>query len=102
MWPWTLTRKCARLAVSLLLTSTSRMAAFACRTWVCLLRAALHSQTVFFEFLRLWGGEWMWTNIVNEGPDFQWVVDALTNGTSIWVTDRSYNLTVTPTVSGAG
>ena len=34
----------------------------------------------FFEFLKSWGGEWMWTNIVNEGRDLRWVVEAITKG----------------------
>ena len=56
----------------------------------------------FFSFLREWGGEWMWTNVVNEGKHLRWVVDALKNGTAIWVTDGSYNRTVAPHISGAG
>ena len=44
----------------------------------------------------------MWTNVVNEGGDLQWVVDAMANGTATWVTDGSYNRKVAPLVSGAG
>ena len=44
----------------------------------------------------------MWSNIVNEGRDLQWVVAALQNGTGVFVTDGSYNRTVAPLVSGAG
>ena len=44
----------------------------------------------------------MWTNIANEGPNFAWVVDAITNSTAVWVTDGSYNKEVAPLISGAG
>ena len=44
----------------------------------------------------------MWTHIVNEGQVLQWVDDSLSNGTAVWMTDRSYNPKVAPTVSGAG
>ena len=54
----------------------------------------------FMYFLRGWGGEWMWSNVRNEGPNLQWVVHAITNGTALWVTDRSYNKTVAPHTMG--
>ena len=44
----------------------------------------------------------MWTDIVNEGGDLDWVVTALRNGTGIWVTDGSYNKKMAQFVSGAG
>ena len=44
----------------------------------------------------------MWANIVNEGGNLKWAVDALTNGTAIWVTDGSYIKEVAPDISGAG
>ena len=56
----------------------------------------------FFAFLKTWKGAWMWNNIVNEGVDLCWVVDALKNGTAIWVTDGSFNRPIAPLVSGAG
>jgi len=56
----------------------------------------------FFGFLKSWRGEWMWTNIVNEGTDLHWVVLALTNGTAIWVTDGSFIKEIAPDISGAG
>ena len=56
----------------------------------------------FFAFLKTWKGAWMWNNIVNEGVDLCWVVDALTSGTAIWVTDGSFNRPIAPLVSGAG
>lgn len=44
----------------------------------------------------------MWSNNVNEGVDFQWVIDAIANLTVVWVTDGSYNKDVAPLISGAG
>jgi hypothetical protein len=44
----------------------------------------------------------MWEEITNEGDGFQWILDAITGGTALWVTDGSYNKDVAPTVSGAG
>ena len=56
----------------------------------------------FWDFLKAWGGNWMWANIVNEGADLTWVVEAITNSTAVWVTDGSYNKDVAPLISGAG
>jgi len=50
----------------------------------------------FFAFLKQWGGDWMWSDVTNEGPHMKWVVDAIRNGTAIWVTDESYNRTLAP------
>ena len=44
----------------------------------------------------------MWSGVVNEGDDIQWVLDAMVSGTAIWVTDGSYNKDTAPLVSGAG
>ena len=44
----------------------------------------------------------MWSNIVNKGGDLDWAVDALKNGTAIWVTDGSYIKEVAPDISGVG
>lgn len=59
----------------------------------------------FFEFLWSWGGggEWMWTNVVSEGKDLDWVVAALRNGTAMWMTeDEDEPEEVDPRVCGAG
>ena len=66
-----------------------------------LLTGSADEQT-FFQFLRSWGGEWMWTNVGNDGTNLDWVVAALSSGTAIWVTDGSYNKDIAPHVSGAG
>ena len=56
----------------------------------------------FLSFLKDWGGEWMWSNVYNERGDLQWLVDAMLNGTVIWVTDGSYIREIAPLISGAG
>ena len=44
----------------------------------------------------------MWSSVTNKGTDLQWVVEALRNGTAIWVTDGSFFKKIAPTISGAG
>ena len=44
----------------------------------------------------------MWTNLISKGRDPRWVVDAIRNGTAVWVTNRSFKSEVSPHVSGAG
>ena len=44
----------------------------------------------------------MWSGIVNEGADLRWVLQAIENGSGIWVTDGSYNKKIAPLISGAG
>ena len=55
----------------------------------------------FFDFLTTWGGEWIWTNISNEGPGLSWVIKSMTNGSAVWVTYGSYMKEITPTISVA-
>ncbi len=48
----------------------------------------------FWEFLRSWGGAWMWEGAEpgNGSPsNMSWVADGLTLGSLIWVTDGSYD-----------
>ena len=56
----------------------------------------------FFDLLKTLGGEWMWTNISNEGSGLSWVIKSMTNGTAVWVTDGSYMKEIAPTISGDG
>ena len=56
----------------------------------------------FWLFLRSWGGEWMWDGVVDETQDLRWLIDGITNGTVIGVTDGSYDRKRLPLVSGAG
>ena len=44
----------------------------------------------FLEFLKSWGGEWMWDGLkLSEDPS--WVAECLKNGALVCVTDGSYN-----------
>ena len=58
----------------------------------------------FWELLRSWGGNWMWSNVHfdSRDTDLGWLRDAISNGTSIWVTDGSYDEHRGPRFSGAG
>ena len=56
----------------------------------------------FWEFLRSWGGEWIWENVEDECQDLRWLADALVNGTAVLVTAGSFNKKRAPTVSGEG
>ena len=66
------------------------------------LKGPVNKPDSFMQFLRGWGGEWMWSNVRNEGPNLRWVVKAISNGTAVWVTDGSYNKKIAPHTSGAG
>ena len=61
--------------------------------------------TYFWEYLRAWGGEWMWEGIEeNQGTkhDLTWLVEGMSAGSLIWVTDGSYDRLKAPDLSGAG
>jgi len=51
------------------------------------------SSDSFWEMLRLWVGSWMWEH-VNCPLGFNAVVEAITPGTAIYVTNSSYNCKV--------
>lgn len=57
-----------------------------------------------WETLTSLGGTWMWSNLHFDktGKDFGWLVEAIRNGTSLWVTDGSYNIHRSPNISGVG
>ncbi len=44
----------------------------------------------------------MWTNIVNEENNLQWVIEAIVNGTAVWVAGGFYHKDITPSISGVG
>ena len=44
----------------------------------------------------------MWEEIENDGAGIQWILDSLTNGTAVLVTDGSYFKDDAPHISGAG
>lgn len=58
------------------------------------LASATSVHTAFWEFLRSFGGTWMW-EVIEPGKDtpdgVMWIVDGLRNGSLIWATDGSYN-----------
>ena len=55
----------------------------------------------FWNFLRSWRGAWMWDNVhLPFGLDA--VVDAVTNGTAVYVADGSYMRKLASDVDGAG
>jgi len=56
----------------------------------------------FWEFLKSWGGEWMWDHIEDPYGDTVWMAEAIANGTAVLVTDGSYDRGLAPQVSGAG
>jgi hypothetical protein len=46
----------------------------------------------FWDFLFLWGGTWMWSDIDTHQPtqnDTTWLATGMSKGTLIWVTDGS-------------
>ena len=55
----------------------------------------------FMEFLRAWGGEWMWEDVqLNETPE--WAAECLRTGDLVCVTDGSYNKKTAPDICSAG
>lgn len=44
----------------------------------------------------------MWHNVGNSDSTLDWLVTAIEGGTTVWVTDGSYNKEMAPTISGAG
>ena len=56
----------------------------------------------FWEYLRSWGGQWMWDGMEDEEQDLQWLVSGLVSGTIVCVTDGWYDRKIAPNVSDAG
>jgi hypothetical protein len=56
----------------------------------------------FWNYVLLWGGDWMWDYISDRESDPSWVNDALTTGTGIFSTDRSFRPKADALVSRAG
>ena len=55
----------------------------------------------FMQFLRAWGGEWMWQDVqMNETPE--WAAECLRTGDLVCVTDGSYNKKSAPDICSAG
>lgn len=65
---------------------------------------ASESTEVFWATLRSGGGEWMWNSFQFDNPEdssVEWIVQAMTNNTSLWVTDGSYYSQRGPNTSAA-
>ncbi len=59
----------------------------------------------FWDFLRTWGGEWMWEEIEDgqaKKHDLSWLVHGMESNTLLWVTDGSYDRKRAPVLSGVG
>jgi hypothetical protein len=59
----------------------------------------------FWDFLRSWGGEWMWEGVDNcqtTKHDLSWLVQGMEMHSLILVTDGSYDRKRAPTISGVG
>jgi hypothetical protein len=59
----------------------------------------------FWEFLRSWGGKWMW-DVVKDSQatkhDLSWLIQGMETNSLIWVTDGSYERKRDPVISGVG
>jgi hypothetical protein len=59
----------------------------------------------FWEYIRNWGGEWMWEGIEDgqaTKSDLSWLVQGMRSNSLLWVTDGSYDRKRAPTLSGVG
>jgi hypothetical protein len=56
----------------------------------------------FWDFLRTWGGEWMWEGIEYgqaKKHNLSWLVQGMESNTLLWVTEGSYNRKHAPVLS---
>jgi hypothetical protein len=61
--------------------------------------------SVFWEFLRSWGGEWMWEGVEDSRATkhgLLWLIHGMETNSLIWVTDGSYDRKRTSVISGVG
>jgi hypothetical protein len=59
----------------------------------------------FWEYLRNWGGEWMWEGIEDgqaTKSGLSWLVQGMKSNTLLWVTDGSYDRKHAPVLSRVG
>jgi hypothetical protein len=59
----------------------------------------------FWDFLRSWGGKWMWEGVKDSQPtkhDLSWLIQGMEINSLIWVTDGSYDRKRAPAISGVG
>lgn len=66
-----------------------------------LYRTRVDTEESFWNFVKQWGGEWMWESIYTpHGLDA--VVEAVVEGSAVYVTDGSYSRKIRSDVDGAG
>ncbi len=61
--------------------------------------------TNFWDFIRSWGGSWMWDDIdftQDTTQDLKWVAEGMQNNTLVWTTDASYDRKRAADLSGVG
>jgi hypothetical protein len=59
----------------------------------------------FWEFLRSWGGKWMWDKVEDSQTtkhNLSWLIQGMEMNSLIWVTDGSYDRKRTPVISRVG
>jgi hypothetical protein len=59
----------------------------------------------FWEFLRSWGGEWMWEGVEDSQAtkhDLSWLIQSMEMNSLIWVTDGSYDRKRASVISSVG
>jgi hypothetical protein len=59
----------------------------------------------FWEFLRSWGGKWMWEGVKDSQAtkqDLSWLIQGMESNLLIWVTEGSYDRKCAPGISGVG
>jgi hypothetical protein len=57
----------------------------------------------FWEYLRTWGGEWMWEGIEDDQAtksNLSWLVQGMKSNTLLWVTDGPYDRKCAPVLRG--
>ena len=58
--------------------------------------------TSFVEYLKSWGGDWMWEDLRLCESSLEWIVEGSKKGTLVCVTDGSYFKKKAPNVCSAG
>ena len=62
----------------------------------------VENATSFVEYLKSWGGEWMWEDLRMCESSLEWVLEGLKEGTLVCVTNGSYFKKEAPDVCSAG
>ncbi len=61
--------------------------------------------TEFWDFIRSWGGSWMWDNIdtaQETAKDLEWIANQMKNNSLVWTTDGSYDRKRVANLSAVG